>query len=71
MSTIPQIAPQWIINHPGATLYARVAEDNSTLDLLKIILVEGNMEIGDFQPSLAFVVTWHSNETENVSESMD
>ena len=67
MSTIPRIAPQWLIDSPGNALYARVAEDKPTLNLLRDILMKGRMEMSDFQPSLAFVVTWHSSESENVS----
>ena len=67
MSTIPRIAPQWLIDRPGNTLYARVAEDESTLQLLRGILRQGNKKTSDFLPSLAFVVTWHNNESEMVT----
>ena len=59
-STIPIIATLWTqtaSEQGSGTLYSRVTEDASTLELVSDILMEENMEIGNYQPSLAVVIT--------------
>ncbi len=65
-SAIPLITPLRLTSHPGSTLYVRVAEDEPTLELVRESIVRGSMEISDFMPSLAVVVTWHNDELEKV-----
>ena len=62
-SEIPLIAMQWPVDPPGTTLFARVAEDSATLELVREILTEQNPAMSDFLPSLAVVMTWHNNST--------
>lgn len=65
-SIVANIAPQWLIDYPGNTLYARVASDGPTLELVRDIIMEGRQETSNFQPTLAFIATWHNNETNEV-----
>lgn len=60
------IAPQWFVAHEGNTLYARVAEDTPTLEMVSEILTRENPEMRDFLPSLAVVMTWHNNDSAKV-----
>ena len=63
-SSVPLIATSWNPNtddQEDRTLYSRVAEDESTLELVREKLVEENVEIRSFQPLSAVVVTWRSN----------
>ena len=57
-SGIPFMATLWTLaaSQQNATLYSRVAQDNSTLELIKENLMEEY-----FKPLLAVVVTWKSN----------
>ena len=60
--SIPLIATLWNLsgNQQNNTLYIRLTDDESTLDLVREILREDTTELSDFQPSLVVVITWIS-----------
>ena len=60
-STLPQIATLWTSQQENRTLYSRVTDNSSTLEAVRELLMEDNVVLSNFQPSLAVVVTWLRN----------
>ena len=56
----PVIAPLWTDLNFAFTgsIYYRVAEDFETLDRVVEMLTDVNLELSDFRPTLAIIVTW-------------
>ena len=61
-STTPLIATLWTLTPSeqdnNRTLYARVAQDNTTLGLVRDMIAAENTALSDYQPTVAIVVTW-------------
>ncbi len=57
------IAPFWAdfnfaSTSGGGTIYYRVTNDTSTLDLIAGYIHDGNEELNDYVPTQAVIVTW-------------
>ena len=62
LSSTPLIATLWTLTpseqEGNRTLYTRVAQDNTTLGLVRDMIAAENTELSDYQPTVAIVVTW-------------
>lgn len=47
----------WTFLHTGS-LYYRATEDRATLDQVVEMITDVNPGLGDYQPTLAVIVTW-------------
>ena len=58
--SIPIIAPLWVDLDfsSGGTIYYRITNDSSTLNLIVERIRDGNEELRDYTPTQAVVVTW-------------
>ena len=61
-SATPLIATLWTLTPSeqdgNRTLYTRVAQDNTTLGLVRDMIAVENTALSDYQPTVAIVVTW-------------
>ena len=61
-STIPLIATLWTLTPSeqdgNRTLHTRVAQDNTTLGLVRDKIAAENTALSDYRPTVAIVVTW-------------
>ena len=61
-SSTPLIATLWTLTPSeqdgNRTLYTRVAQDNTTLGLVRDMIAAENTALSDYQPTVAIVVTW-------------
>ena len=69
---IPIIAPLWVDLdfRSGGTIYYRITDDLSTLNLIGERIRDGNEELRDYTPTQAVVVTWFKSPAFNNNISM-
>ena len=67
MPQVPIVAPLWtdiVSSQNMGILYARFVDDEASLSLVKQMLLRQNLDLADYQPSEAVIVTWHQVQLE-------
>lgn len=74
-SFVPLLAPLWTSDIDRVeNAYVRLTSDQTSLSWVRAMILQSNPDLTDYQPSEAFIITWHELKLPNedpVSVSKD
>ncbi len=70
LSSTPLIVPLWVESVKGGSLYIKIVNDPSTLEIVKAKIIMQDSELDTYQPILAVIISWEYLVHEALANSM-